>query len=223
MFRIRYVPFCLMLTVAAAPAFATTISSTTYANWISNVSGTPTFEDVETLPLGNYNTSAGVSDGGYIFTGPDGSAWSLGVQTYGNKTGIYGASDGTGGIQVNLPGSGQSAIYFYANTVSSNMLSNGSLTLSLSDGETFNINSGQFGLSISHPITSFELTTTSGQAAFLQWAYFGNSSLPQDGGTGGPDGGDTPTSEAATIALVSGGMLVVFGLKRRMSSMSVQH
>jgi hypothetical protein len=217
MLRMRYASLCLMLAAVAAPAFGTTISSTTYANWTGNITGSTTFVDVETLPTGNYSTAAGVSDGGYIFKGPDKTGWSLGVQTFGNKTGIYGASDGAGGIQVTLPGTGQSAIYFYANTETSNTLNNSTLTLTLSDGETFTIGSGQFGLSISHPITSYELTTSAGQAAFLQWAYFGNSSLPQDGDSGtGTD--QPPAAESATIALVGGGLLVLFGAKRKIAS-----
>src|SRR5579863_919402 len=175
MFKLRSACLCLLLLSPAVPGLATTIQSTTYQSWMSEVTGTPTFEDVETLPTGNYSTVAGVSDGSYVFTGPDGLGWNLHEQTFGNTTGLYGANDGTGGIQVTLPGSGQSAIYFDANTETSNSLNNGALTLTLSDGETFHVSSGQFGLSISHDITWYELTTTSGQAPFLQWAYFGNS------------------------------------------------
>ena len=202
----------LSLIVIALPGGATTIQSTTYSSWISQVTGTPNFVDVETLNTGSYSTPAGVTDASYQFTGPDGSGWSLGVQTFSNKTGLYGASDGTGEIQVTLPGTGQSAIYFYANTVANNALSNGSLTLSLSDGESFTIASGQYGLSISHPITSYTLTTVSGKAAFLQWSYFGTSSLPQDAGPTDA----SPVPEGATMALIGGGILVLFGSKRKL-------
>jgi hypothetical protein len=208
----RYASVCLLFVAAGLPGTATTIQSTTFAGWTANVVGTPTFVDLETLSTGNYSTSAGITDGGYTFTGPDGSNWSLGVQTFGSKTGLFGASDGTGAVEATLPGAGQSAVFFYANTVKNNALTNGPLTLSLSDGETFLISSGQFGLSISHPITSFSLTTSSGQAPFLQWAYFANSSLPQDGG-----GGGAQTPEAVTLALVGGGMLVLFGSKRKLA------
>lgn len=216
MYRTRYALLCLPLIAIALPTEATTIQATTYTSWSAQVTGTPTFVDLETLATGNYSTASGITQGSYTFIGPDGSGWSLGVQTFGNKTGMYGASDGVGGIDVILPGTGQSAIYFYGNTEANNTLTNGSLTLTLSDGETFSISSGQFGLNISHAITWYALSTTSGQAAFLQWAYFGNSSLPQDGGTGG---GGTPgqAPEAATIALVGGGILVLFGSKRKLA------
>ncbi len=210
MFKMRWAGLCVVCVAAALPVSATTQQTTVYSSWTQMITGSPTFEDVETLPTGNYSTSAGVTDGSYLFTGPDGSGWSLGEQTFGNQGGLYGASDGIGGIEVTLPGSGQSAIYFDANTEANNGLTNGALTLTLSDGESFSIASGQFGLSISHPITSYELTTASGQAAFLQWAYFGNSNLPQDAG------GGAPATEAATMALVGGGMLVLFGSKRKL-------
>lgn len=215
MFKMRYASFCLLLAVPALPALATTVQSTTYQSWMTQVTGTPTFEDVETLPTGNYSTVTGVSDGSYVFTGPDGSGWSLGEQTFSNKSGLYGASDGVGGIEVTMPGLGQSAIYLDANTEANNTLTNGALTLTLSDGESFNITSGQFGLSISHPITWYTLTTTSGQSPFMQWAYFGTSSIPLDSGGSGGTGDDPPAVEAATMALVAGGLLVVFGAKRK--------
>ena len=215
----RTASFCLLFIAAALPGAATTVQATIYNTWTSYVLGTTTFVDLEGLPVGTgYSTSAGVTQNGYQFTGPDGSGWSLGVQTFGNKTGLYSASDGAGEIEVTLPGSGQSAIYFDANTESNNTVTNGGLTLTLSDGEAFNIGSGQFGLSISHPITWYTLTSSSGQAAFLQWAYFGTSNLTPDGtggtgGTGGSEPGQAP--EAATLALVGGGALVLFGAKRK--------
>lgn len=211
--KIRYALLCLPLVVIAQVAQATTLQTTTYQSWSAQVTGTPTFVDVETLPTGNYSTPAGVQDDSYVFTGPDASSWALHSQTFGNTTGLYGASDGIGGIEVTLPGQGQSAIFFDANTEANNVLTNGSLTLTLSDGESFSVSSGQFGLSISHPITSYTLTAANGQAAFLQWAYFGTSDLPSDGG--GTDGVGQ-ASEAATMALVGGGILVVFGAKRRL-------
>lgn len=211
MFKMRSAPLCLLLLAPALPGLATTVQTTSYQSWTAQVTGTPAFEDVETLPTGNYSTTAGVSDGPYVFTGPDGSNWFLKETTFGSTTGLYSANDGTGGIEVTLPGSGQSAIYFKANTESNNLLNNDNLTLTLSDGETFNIGSGQFGVSLSHDITSFELNTSSGEAPFLQWAYFGNSALPQDTETG--DGAES--IEAATYLLVGGGLLVVLGAKRR--------
>ncbi|HZS56376.1 MAG TPA: hypothetical protein VFA65_18365 [Bryobacteraceae bacterium] len=216
MLKVRHASLCFLFITTALPGAATTVQSTTFANWTSGITGTPTFVDVESLSLGNYSTAAGVTDASYLFTGPDGSSWSLGVQTFSGKTGLFGAADGRGAIEVTLPGAGQSAIYVDVNTEANNTLVAGPVTLTLSDGETFTVASGQFGLSISHPITWYTLTTSVGQAPFLQWAYFGNSSLPQDGNGGTGDPAQTP--EAATLALVGGGMLVVFGAKRRFAN-----
>ena len=215
MFRIRHALFCLPLAGIALPMHATTIQATSYLTWTGSVTGTATFVDLETLANGTYNTPNGLTDGSYKFTGPDSTGWLLGVQTFGNQTGIFGASDGAGSIEVTLPGSGQSAIYFDVNTIANNVLTNRSLTLTLSDGESFAISSGQFGVSISHPITWYAVSTTTAQAAFLEWAYFGNSSLPQDGGSG--DGGAaSQVPEAAPFALVAGGILILLGSKRKL-------
>ena len=211
MFNVRWAGLCVVCAAAALPAMGTTEQTTAYASWTPMLTGSPSAQVIENLD-GTHDTSAGISSDGYTFIGPDGSGWSLTGEMLGGIDGLLGPSDGTGYMDVVLPGSGQSAIYINVNTYNNDSLNNGPVTLTLSDGETFNNVTGQFGLSISHPITWYTVQTTSGQAAFLEWAYFGNSNLPQDSGSGA----GAPASEAATMALVGGGMLVLFGSKRKL-------
>jgi hypothetical protein len=210
------VALCCTVAFTACSAIATTNTATSYSTWNTPayITGNPTLLDLDSLNAGtSYNTAAGLNDAGYIFTGPDGSTWSLQAQSFGNATGLVGGSDANAEIEVYLPGSGSNAFLFNANIANGGSLAGGSLTLTLSDGEKFNISSGQFGVSISHDVTWFTLAASSGQAApFLQYLYFGNSSLTQDG-SGAPQ-----SSEAATLALVGGGLLITFGVKRKFTN-----
>lgn len=193
-------------------AAATTITATSYSIWdsLTYITGpSPTGEiDLTTLESGlNYTTVAGYSSGGYTVTGPDGSSYYLknvNLNQGGHHYGLEGASDGIGIVKLNIPGSGANAFLFDA--YCSNCGSS-SLELTLSDGETFTVPNGQFGVSISHDVTWFELSASSGANAFLDYAYFGDSSLPQD----------IPASanEAATPVLVGGGLMVLLGAGRK--------
>jgi hypothetical protein len=160
--------------------------------------------DLTTLQAGiNYSNAAGYTSNGFNFTGPDGASYSLSSQTEGGYTGLLGASDGTGVIEVAMPNSGNSAVLFDASCITC-----GTLSLTLSDGETFTVSDGQFGLSISHPITWFKLGDSSGTRPFLEYVYFGTSSLPQDSQT-------TGANEAATPVLLGGGLALLAGAVRK--------
>jgi hypothetical protein len=102
-----------------------------------------------------------------------------------------------------MPNAGNSAVFFDAICISC-----GSVSLTLSDGETFTDSSGQFGLSISHNINWFKVSDSSGTRPFLEYVYFGTSSLPQDSDP-------SPASEAATPVLVGGGLMVLIGAGRK--------
>jgi hypothetical protein len=190
---------------------ATTITTTSFSTWSSSgyTTGSSTLVDLSTQPSGTYNTSAGLTVNGYIFTGPDGGSWQLSAQSapvFGsNKVGLLGGNGGS--INTAIPGAGNSAIFIDAGGSST-----GSLTLVLSDGESFTGVNGTFGVSISHPITSFLLTATSGSQPFLGYVYFGTSSEPQDA---------QPTIEGATLILISGGLLVIFGFRRKLGKRSL--
>jgi hypothetical protein len=160
--------------------------------------------DLTTLQAGiGYSNALGYTSNGFNFTGPDGATWVLSSQTENNVTGLLGASDGSGAVKVAMPGTGNSAVLLDAVCITCSALS-----LTLSDGETFPLANGQFGLSISHPITWLKLNTISGTRPFLEYVYFGTSSLPQDS--------DPPaTKEAATFVLLGGGLMIVAGAGRR--------
>ena len=187
-------------------AAATTITTTSYSTWNTPayITGSTTVVDLTTLQAGlNYSTAAGYTSKGFTFTGPDGSSYVLSSQTEGSMTGLLGPSDGTGSIEVSMAGTGDSAMLFDANCVSC-----GALSLTLSDNETFSISNGQFGLSISHPITWFKVSTSSGTRPFLEYVYFGTSSLTQDTTA-------SPANEAATPVLLGGGLLLLAGAVRK--------
>jgi hypothetical protein len=187
-------------------AAATTITTTSYSTWNTPayITGSTTVVDLTTLQAGlNYSTAAGYTSNGFNFTGPDSSSYVLSSQTEGGYTGLLGASDGIGNIEVALPGTGDSAMLFDASCITC-----GTLSLTLSDGETFTISNGQFGLSISHPITWFKLGDNSGYRPFLEYAYFGTSSLPQDSQV-------SAANEAATPVLLGGGLALLAGAVRK--------
>lgn len=199
-------PLLVCFLVGGFQAAATTITTTSYSAWNTSayITGSTTVVDLTTLQAGlNYSNAAGYTSNGFNFTGPDGATYMLSSQTEGSITGLLGASDGTGGIDVAMPGSGNSAVLFDTSCISC-----GTVSLTLSDNETFTVSNGQFGLSISHPITWFKLSTTSGNRPFLEYAYFGTSSLAQDTGL-------SPTSEAATPVLLGGGLIILAGAVRR--------
>jgi hypothetical protein len=210
MYRNAGVLGCTLLVGLLAGAFhapATTITTTSYSSWDtpSYITGSTTLVDLSSLQAGlSYSNAAGyTSSSGYNFTGPDGSSYVLTSQSEGSTTGLLGASDGTGVIKVAMPGTGNNAALFDAvcETCSS-------VNVTFSDGETFTISNGQFGFSISHDITWFELSTISGARPFVEYVYFGTSSLAQDSNV-------TPASEAATPVLVGGGLMVLLGAGRR--------
>jgi hypothetical protein len=190
----------------AFQAAATTITATSYSSWNTStyITGSTTVVDLTTLQAGlNYSNAMGYTSNGFNFTGPDGASYVLttAYEANPNSNGLLGASDGTGVIDVTMPGSGNSAFLFNAQCITCS-----GLTLTLSDGETFSISNGQFGASISHNITWFKLNTTSGTRPFLEYVYFGTSALPQDA---------PQAKEAATFVLIGGGLLTLAGAGRR--------
>lgn len=187
-------------------AAATTITTTSYTTWdtSSYITGPTTLVDLTTLQAGlNYSNATGYTSNGYNFTGPDGSGYYLKTTTNGSYHGLIGASDGIGTIEVSMPSGGDNAFLFDAVCITC-----GTLDLTLSDGETFTVSNGQFGVSISHDITWFELGTSSGTQPFLEYVYFGTSSLTQDTDT-------SPADEAATPVLVGGGLMILLGAGRK--------
>jgi hypothetical protein len=194
------------ITGVAFEAAATTITTTSYSTWNTSayITGSTTVVDLTTLQAGlNYSTAAGYTSKGFDFTGPDGASYTLSSQTEGNVTGLLGASDGTGSIEVTMPGTGNSALLFDVNCISC-----GAVSLTLSDNEAFSVSNGQFGLSISHPITWFKVSASAGYRPFLEYVYFGTSSLAQDTNV-------SPANEASTPVLLGGGLVILAGAVRK--------
>ncbi len=86
------------------------------------------------------------------------------------------------------------------------------IQITLSDGTSSNFLGG-VGVSSYNPLSYFTITPTiAGDGVFLYEVQSANTSLSAPGGSGGT-GADTP--EAATLALVGGGTLVLFGVRRK--------
>ncbi len=180
----------------AAPAMATTITTTSIASWKADLTNSPT--DVSIPGSGTYNTAAGVTLGGFNFVGTVNSTYKLSGTSYSGNPGLIGGSGGS--ITVNTPAAGENAILIFADATGS-----GSLTLVLSDGESFAIGNGTFGFVLSQTITSFTLSASGTSQPFVYDVSYGNSDLPQD----------SPASEAATFGLMGSGLLLVFSAGRK--------
>jgi hypothetical protein len=202
---------------AAGSMMATTITTTSYNNWKATLTGAPTDLNFSTVTYASYNTPSGITLSatgnpsiGFVFTGPDGSGWWLEGTAFTGHLGLGGSTDSGAGINVATPGGGENAILLSVASTSGSPL-----TLTLSDGESFSIGTGLFGLTLSHPITSALLTTSAGSQAIIDDFVFGTSSLTQDGsGNGNPPA----VSEGATFILVAAGSLILIGARRRFAS-----
>jgi hypothetical protein len=200
--------FCLLWTGRAS---ATTVTANSYSNWLTDVNGTPielNFSGVQTGKT--YSNSSGVTLNPisgtklpFIFTGPDNTGYNLAGTTftqYGrNFIFLEGASDGIGSISIALPTGGENAIY-----LSLDSTNNTSLTVKLSDGETFTSPAGPFGLALSQDITWLSVSTSSGSHPLIDDFFFGTSNLPQQ----------TQAFEVATFFLMGTGLLVLAGARR---------
>jgi hypothetical protein len=215
MLKKRYAALLCFAACAALPALGITITSTSsYSQWDTStyITGSPTAVLLSNLTFGtDYSNASGLSDGGYIFTGPDGTNnWSLKASSAQGYYGLLGAQDGIGGINVASPGN---AVFVWA--VASN---NSSDPLNLYiNGNFYSTFTTSIGISASSPLTSILVTTTqSSDGVLLSEVDFANSSLTQD--SGGVTTPPSQTPEAATLLLVGGGILVVFGTKRKFTN-----
>ena len=206
---------CLSISVClaclAAAGQATTITTTSYSVWKTNLTGNPIELDFTKVKTATYNTSSGItlpaSQGpalSFVVTGPDKSGYFLNGGFYGSTTSLFGASDGTGYIRVDLPGSGENAVLLGLAAQPG-----AALKVSLSDLESFTVSNGLFGLALSHNITWLTISTVSGSQPVLDDFYFGASNLAQD------QGGGAQSAEAATALMIGGGLLILFGAGRK--------
>lgn len=198
------------LAILTREAAGTTITTTTLNSWKATLTGSQTELNLTAIQSTSYNTSSGItlsavgnSSIDFVFTGPDNGSYKLTGNA--NNGTLTGASDGTGYINAATPSGGETAILLGIGCTGT-CAGSTPLTLLLSDGESFSISSGLFGLSISHPITWAQLSTTSSSAAVLTDFWYGTSDLAPD---------PPQTVEGATAILIGGGLLVIFGWRRK--------
>lgn len=211
------------LLLFVAPAGATTITSSTFAGWKGTLSAAPTEANFSSISYSSYSTSQGItltpsgnSSMGFAITGPDGAKWSLTGVNYSGFVSLEGGSDSSAEVAIGMPSGGVNGILLSLAT-----LNNDSMTVNLSDGETFTASKGLLGFSISHPISWMNVSTVAGDNVVLDDLWYGSSSLTQDGTGGSGDGGSggsSPAPEAATLLLAAGGLFILFGAIRRAST-----
>lgn len=192
-------------------ASATTITTTSYTVWKTNLSGSPIELDFTKVKSTSYSTSAGITllplQGPaipFVVTGPDAAGYSLTGGFYGSTVSLFGASDGIGSIRVDLTSPGQNAILLGLAAQP-----NAGLTVTLSDQQTFSVSGGLFGIALSHNITWLTISTVNGSQPVLDDFFFGNSNLTQD------PINQAQSAEAATFLLIGGGLLIILGGRRK--------
>ncbi len=196
----------------AANAGATTINTTSFSTWKTYLTGSPIELDFNKVKNSSYSTSSGITllplQGpalSFVITGPDKTGYSLTGGNYGSIVSLFGASDGVGQIRIDLPSSGQNAILLGLAAQPS-----AGLTVNLSDQESFAVSNGLLGLSLSHNITWLTISTANGSQPVLDDFFFGNSNLTQD------PIGQAQSAEVATGFLIGGGLLILFGARRKL-------
>jgi hypothetical protein len=206
--------------LAAVPVRATSVTwdgsnaMTVYTAWTTDVTGTPSSLDFPTSAVCPGSSNA-------ICTGGSATLGSFTISGTGLNVNYDSSNGNVKGLEapvvsVTTPTGGINAFFIQIGDSSSGA----PITVTLSDGEQItSVNSNPldaptfFAIAISHDITSFSISTSSG-SVFLDALYYGASSLTQDGGTG--DGGDTSqTSEAATVLMIGGGLLALLGSRRK--------
>ena len=212
-----------LLYVSASAAFlaaagqATTVTTTSYTVWKTNLTGSPIELDFTKVKTTSYSTSSGITlpplQGpalSFVVTGPDKTGYSLTGGFYGSTVSLLGASDGTGYIRVDLPASGENAVLLGIATQPS-----ATLTVTLSDLESFTVSNGLFGLALSHNITWLTISTVNGSKPVLDDFFFGNSNLAQD------QINQTQSAEATTALMIGSGLLILFGARRKFTQRRV--
>jgi len=199
------------LLTCAGNSRATTISTTSFNSWKTSLTGSPIELNFTKVKNSTYSTSAGITlvpvSGpalSFVITGPDKTGYYLNGGSYGSIVSLFGASDGVGYIRIDLPSSGENAILLGLAAQPT-----AGLTVTLSDQETFSASNGLLGLSLSHNITWLTIATNSGSQPLLDDFFFGNSNLAQD------QASQSQSAEAATGFLIGGGLLVLFGSRRK--------
>jgi hypothetical protein len=209
--RFLFAAATLIFLAHARHANATTVTTTSYSVWKNGLTGNPIELDFTKVKNVSYSTAAGITllplQGPalpFVITGPDRTGYSLAGGFYGSTVSLFGASDGTGYIRVDLPSGGENAILLGLAAQPS-----ASLNVTLSDQQTFTVSNGLFGFSLSHNISWLTISTVNHSQPVLDDFFFGNSSLTQD------QVNQSASAEAAPALMIGGGLLILFGARRR--------
>lgn len=201
--------------VAAGNASATSVTSTTFSSWKATLTGSPSEANFGVISLTSYNTAAGLTlptigntSVGTTVTGPVNGSYQMTGIDYDSYKSLAGGSTSGAALEITMPSSGVNAFLISVGSTGGTPL-----TLSLSDGETFTISSGIWGISISHTVSSLLITTSSGSEAVLDDFWYGSSDLTQD--SSGGSSGTAPVAEVATSLMIAGGFLFIVGVWRR--------
>jgi hypothetical protein len=201
----------LVFLVCANRAKATTVTTTSYSVWKTGLTGNPIELDFTKIKNTNYKTASGITLAplqgpalSFVITGPDGAGYTLAGGFYGNIVSLFGASDGTGYIRIDLPAGGENAILLGLATQPA-----AHLTVKLSDQESFAVSNGLFGLVLSHDISWLTISTTNGAQPVLEDFFFGNGNLAQD------PVNQSESGETAPALMIGGGLLILFGARRK--------
>lgn len=197
--------------VYANRANATTVTTTSYSAWKTGLTGNPIELDFTKVKTTNYKTSSGITlvplQGpalSFVITGPDKANYALAGGFYGSVVSLFGASDGTGYIRIDLPSGGENAILLGLATQPA-----ANLTVKLSDQQSFVVSNGLFGLVLSHDISWLTISTINGAQPVLDDFLFGNSNLTQD------PLNQSESEETAPALMIGAGLLILFGARRK--------
>lgn len=195
-------------------AQAATITTTSFATWTSAAFTTGSYSYLNFYPVtqASYNTAEGItltptgSSTAFKFTGMDGAGYYLAGNTS-QKT-LSSSSNSGAYLRIDFPTVGENAFLLGTAATAAKPL-----TFSLSDGETFTVSTGVFGLSLSHSISWLQIAAPAGSAATVSDFYYAASSLPQDAPASGSP--MDPTPEPATLLMTcAGGLLLLSGSRK---------
>jgi hypothetical protein len=202
-----------------AQAGATTLTWSSYSAWKSNVTGSIELNFGQIVSGTSYNSNSGITlkplsgpSLPFLFTGPYTGGYQLTGGKYANAASLFGPSTGSGSITIGLPGAGENALLLGLGSMGSAT----SITVALSDGESFNVPATAaavefLGLSISHDVTW--VTVSASSQPVVNDFFFATSQITQDATqTEQP----APALEGSTITMLGGGLLSLFGARRKL-------
>lgn len=209
-----YIRFRVSMTIAigicaGATLQASTITSYTFTDWQTTVQPGSAHDAAFAPPSGIFGAAGYTTSDGFTITGPDGASPNLQEVFFNGSPSLKGGSDAAAQVVVTAPTGGETALLFGFGSIPSTS----GYTLTLSDGEIFNLagSTSLFGVSVSHPITSATFASTPGSSFVLDYIGYGTTTQTLDA-SGSPDPGSAP--EASTLLLIGTGLLLVGKLRR---------